>query len=1208
MPTLQTLVPGAQLTIDARNGRLVAWATDADQAALARAIEKLQADQSPQNTPQLEVYRLTKASPATTQTLLTTLVPDAKITLDAPSQSLFVLATPADQRTIRSTLEQLQPAEPRPDAPELRFYPLTQEPPSTLVTGLQTLVPKAQITLEAGGKRLMVIASPEDHDAIQAALERIEKNVPGGKSRFEVYRVRGVDAANLLTTLQTLVPTAKLTVDAKTNNVVAWATDEDHERLKAAVGKLGQGEESPLVPRPEVYHLTKVDPATTLTLLQSLVPRAQFTLDSATRRLVAVAMPEDHEKIRALLERLQTVGPAPDAPELRFYPLAQTPSPGLVPGLTQLAPKAQITLDAEGKRLMVVASPEDHKTIKATIDRVEASTPPEEPRQLKTYAVTEAAKKRFTALLPNLATQLPGVQVIPETEPGELSIWAKPTQHAILADIVKQLASDAPEGQKYQLVAYPLKSADPTSVLTVMKSLFPTTQIVLDPKTRRLAVWASPAEHEKIKAAVEQMDSGVPADAMEKVMVYPLKTASPAMAMQVLQQLVPEARLMPDAAAGTIVAWARGNDQKVIAKTLEELQSGVGEKDKPRLEVYPAGSGNAASMVTILTGLVPTARIVPDTTKNTLAVWATPEEHEKLRGAIEKMAAEESAETAPTVATYELHARSPYHAIQMLRTAAPQAAVGHGDDERQLIVWARPAEQKIIKQIVEQLAKEESGEKAARLGIYQLESTPATTAAQIFRQATPTAQFSFGTDPRQLIVWATPEDHEKIKIAVAELAKSDTPPTMAIYTLANVTAAAAMPVVRQALPQVQVTQGTNPNQLVVWANPADHAKVKAVIDKLSAEEPAETAPTMVVYTLANVTAAAAMPVVRQAVPDVQLSPGANPNQLVVWARPADHAKVKAAIDKLSEAEPAETAPKMVIYTLANMTTAAALPVLREAAPQAQLSYGAQPNQLVVWARPADHEKVKTAIAELTKQEPPETAPTVQIYTLDSITAASVLPVLQPVVPQALLNVGSNPQQLVARARPAEHKLIKTTLDELTRQTAGKNARKPVVYKLQAAPSYMALRSLSDAFPQAIFAPGTDPRQLIAWATKADHVKIKALIDEISKPESPETAPKAVVYPLESTTASGAIAVLSTAFPDVRFSVGSDPYQLIAMARPAEHALLKTAIEEMTKEGPAETASTMVVYTLESGTVYGRSPRCRRRFPGRGSPRARTPSS
>ena len=37
-------------------------------------------------------------------------------------------------------------------------------------------------------------------------------------------------------------------------------------------------------------------------------------------------------------------------------------------------------------------------------------------------------------------------------------------------------------------------------------------------------------------------------------------------------------------------------------------------------------------------------------------------------------------------------------------------------------------------------------------------------------------------------------------------------------------------------------------------------------------------------------------------------------------------------------------------------------------------------------------KIKKAIAELTKEEPPETAPSVQIYTLDSITAASVLPV------------------------------------------------------------------------------------------------------------------------------------------------------------------------------------------------------------------------
>ena len=62
----------------------------------------------------------------------------------------------------------------------------------------------------------MVVASPKDHATIQATLKKLEQDVPREESRFEVYPIDAADAASLLTTLQTLVPKARLSIDAKT--------------------------------------------------------------------------------------------------------------------------------------------------------------------------------------------------------------------------------------------------------------------------------------------------------------------------------------------------------------------------------------------------------------------------------------------------------------------------------------------------------------------------------------------------------------------------------------------------------------------------------------------------------------------------------------------------------------------------------------------------------------------------------------------------------------------------------------------------------------------------------------------------------------------------------------------------------------------------------------------------------------------------------
>ncbi len=217
-----------------------------------------------------------------------------------------------------------------------------------------------------------------------------------------------------------------------------------------------------------------------MTTLQSLVPQAKLTLDSSSQSLIAVAVAEDQKTIRGVLEQLQTEKPVPDAPQLRFYPLAEKPSTSTLSLLQSLAPRAKVTLDPSGKQLNVVASPADHNTLRAAIEQIEKGTTAEEKPRLVRYTITPAERKRFESVATTLTAEFPGMQVLPASEPGELSIWATPTQHVALAQIIEQLKHEAPAGEKGHLVAYQIKSAEPASVLKVMQTLFPNTQFTLD--------------------------------------------------------------------------------------------------------------------------------------------------------------------------------------------------------------------------------------------------------------------------------------------------------------------------------------------------------------------------------------------------------------------------------------------------------------------------------------------------------------------------------------------------------------------------------------------------------------------------------------------------------------------------------------------------------------------------------------------------------
>jgi hypothetical protein len=181
--------------------------------------------------------------------------------------------------------------------------------------------------------------------------------------------------------------------------------------------------------------------------------------------------------------------------------------------LQGLAPTAQITLDSAGNRLLVVATPADHEVIKPNIEQVQKAAAAEETRKLVVYPVTEPQRKRFEAVLTTVTAELPGIQVITDAEPGELSVWARPSQHTVVKEILDQLKREVPTDEKYQLIAYPVKVADPTTVVTTLQTLFPGTQIVLETKSRRVLVWTRPDRHPAIKGAIEAMDLSEPGDA-----------------------------------------------------------------------------------------------------------------------------------------------------------------------------------------------------------------------------------------------------------------------------------------------------------------------------------------------------------------------------------------------------------------------------------------------------------------------------------------------------------------------------------------------------------------------------------------------------------------------------------------------------------------------------------------------------------------------
>jgi hypothetical protein len=253
-------------------------------------------------------------------------------------------------------------------------------------------------------------------------------------------------------------------------------------------------------------------------------------------------------------------------------------------------------------------------------------------------------------------------------------------------------------------------------------------------------------------------------------------------------------------------------------------------------------------------------------------------------------------------------------AQQTLRTALPQVQLTTDRDEPQrFTAWARPADHEKIARILQEI---------------DIEADPAS-------RPTPVVYTLEAIDPR-----------------------------LAIYTIRYLASA---------FPQAIISTGAAQGQLIVFATPRDHEQMKKLVDQINQGPPPELAPTAKVYPLKLASPTAALQALSRAVPDATLSIAPDSNQIVAWARPPITTRSPKCCRRWTRRAPADLEPKAVVYTIeaADATEVSDPPLCR--APSANHRRRRSP-ATDRWARPADHELIEDIIEMMGEMRAPRNSP------------------------------------------------------------------------------------------------------------------------------------------------------------------------------------------------------------------------------------------
>jgi type II secretory pathway component GspD/PulD (secretin) len=1349
---LSLIVPGVQLTYDSRGRQLIAYGTPAELDVVRDAVEHLVQGASAESTPYVEIYDLSFASdPRNTGYMVYRVAPLARMTYDFDTERMIVWAVPEDHKGISEMLGKIKEVDDAGSTNELRIYTLQQAPPDSLIDGLVALIPKAEIDYDDDAMQLVVVAIPEDHDAIQQTLDDLDSSVGAGAQRLVAYSIGQSDPEAMQTMFQEQFPSAKVEADERTRRLLIWATPEEHtiimEAIEAATGgTIGVDMTEKFI----AYPLNGLAVETVLEMLETLVPYAETQVDENTemvivyglpdeqavvseifeklqeaedekrvtlvvypcgdaepedvaetirammqddqsasgaspysqysnpysrysnqysrfgmygatgmegtvradgrsRTVAVLATPEQHVRIQGAVEALAAAAIGTEEPTAKAYTFSKLNAGNAIGILQNVVPDAELSVGSGGYELIVYGDSADHAKVQVFVEQVNAEGGEGVRYEVRTYPIVHGRMQMVIGTIENLTE---GVYTAQGAEPNELVVWARGPQHEQVEQMVAEIDRELPEELQPVFETYTLNFIEISTAERMLELAMPGLRVSDEDDQNALVVWASPADQLRVQEILAQLDTDKLDEGASTAVVYTLDALNDrevVYAYRMIAQAVPGVVLAQGGDEGRLVAFARPREHEQLALLIEQLTDRSPETTEV-MKIYDPAPIDAATAINILEDAFEQIEFSIGLDSGQLIAWAKPVDHEALSIAVDELKNTPPSANAPTMEVYELTSGDILSATAAVGSIAPDAIVQPGTDPMQLPIWATVADHEKIKDALSKLNDASPRPELAAIDLITMDVVAALGAAR----AISPESFSFpGSDPSKILVWGRPTDIERIRQAIAEIDAEPNLETAArfeTYALAEITPTAAIQLISMAIPAAQVVPGTGADdyQLLVWARPTEHVRIADVLTKVDVDTSNdENSPTTVTYNMQGMTIQQSIYILRflrEVVPGIESTLNVvDPTQLVVTARPSEHEVVGELVEQLTRRDPA-VMPFMEAYTLETIDATRAITMLGSVAPTATISEGVYPSQLIVWGRPADHEEITKALAAMSTATDPALAPTLESYVIESGDVAGAILLLASVVPDAELSVGERAKQLLAWARPSDHEKIATTIATLAEANpaptlatypiryleldAAENVLEKVMPDLRITPeinkselmiwgtdeeharvvqilvdldvegaedvlaraksyslaaigergAYYGYRLLSQAAPRARFTIGVDPTQLIVWATPQEHEKLAEVVEQITT-RDPETSPTMKVYALKQIDATEAIGFLGPSFPTVIFSVGTDERQLYVQARSDDHILVEQAITAMTEVDTSETRPTMRLYPL-----------------------------
>lgn len=1184
---VEASVPGAVARVDEATGHLLVTGDSEALQAVDQLLRPLGLD-SVGGTPAsddsvLKIHRVAASQVTPLATLLSDMLPSATIYPDDTNGQLVVRASLEEQQKIEAlvqSFEQLQTER----QPVLRRITSPEGLDATRMAQIAALVPSITAELDAESRSIFVTGPALDQERFVQLLEQWQADAPATQAKeLQSYEVSDELRARLLaiqTALPNEFPSLTILEDSRPGQLSVVAPAETHAKISQWLDRLKADIGPPVSRSLKVYPITPEQRPLAISWLADQMPQAQLQEWADEDSLLIAASPQDHEAFAAWLAELTTQLPQQESEVLVAYPLEHADPTEMAPLLERLIGSDEFVIDTAGRQIVVVATLEQHAKIKAAltqVDRPEAATA---EQVLDSYDLGGLNGATVVAMITPI---WPKMRLALDASTGRLIAWGTPLEHQELRSTLEKLLG-ADGGPNRTIAMIPIEAGDLTSLPAILRQLAPGALLSIDPISRTLSVWGTEQEQQRIADAVKQL--GSVAQERQELKLYPIARERGTKLVSSLATLFPTLKITLDDRGTQLIVLASSSEQTRVAEILEQVEAGADDGPQSQMQVYRLEQMTGVAFTTFVTQLAPQATVILASPTGPAAVWASQEDHEKLRQGLEGIEGSlDQPDDQTQLLPYQIPDEQAATFPTLLARLRPTATIISGSGSSELVIADSQAGHEQLQKWVESLKQLSAQTDRATLQSHPVRPDLKTTVVASLTATEPTIRWIANDQDDLVVAWGSASEHEAIRLAIERLQQEVVAPAERVlqrYEVAGIAIDRLKEVITATLPEVDLIDSANLQQLVAWGTAKEHEQIATIVTQmreLAIADP-QTLSRVVAWKTTSLSSLAVVTALTGLIPEsVEVRPIASAPAVIIVSVDAQLLEQTAEqVEQIAAELTQTTALETRAFRLENVDPQATVQVLRAMMPTRSFTADPQTRQVAATAEPEELDQIQVFLQQFDIESIAGDR-TTRLYQLKQGSTRGLGFSLSEMLPEAVIYGDRETNLLVATATEEEHEQIKAVVEQFESLNALAN-RETRVFVLQRADAGDIEDAIEALTEDASISADGPTNSLIVTATKEELEQIASVVTQIEEGRAQSLLTKA--YPVARGEPSSLRQAIEPLLDHATVTADDDSGILLVTASESDHEQVSRILEDLSQapvRGP-----TFKAYPLEFADV------------------------